>query len=102
VVSTLVEADPSDRTARITITHQATRYTPRSARIGHCGSRAAGLVDGVSHGRALPLSPDLAAVPSRLLQVPFGDDRAGPGAVIVPGEKLKLRGFRVAAPHLPV
>jgi len=31
-------------------------------------------------------------VPSRLLQVPFGDDRAG--AVIVPGEKLKLRGLQ--------
>jgi hypothetical protein len=57
-----------------------------------CGVSPPGLVDGVSHGRALPLSPDLAAVPSRLLQVPFGDDRAG--AVIVPGEKLKLRGLQ--------
>ena len=78
-----------DRTARIRDQANTVQHGTRPVcRIGHCGSRAAGLVDGVSHGRALPLSPDLAAVPSRLLQVPFGDDRAG--AVIVPGEKLVL------------
>ena len=78
------------------IERPASGNTPRlphwPLRLKSCGVSPPGLVDGVSHGRALPLSPDLAAVPSRLLQVPFGDDRAG--AVIVPGEKLKLRGLQ--------